>query len=294
MAQEDWIPRLQIRHGYLIGFEQYEGTRTVNRYAFKTTREAYSGDITPGSKKRLRKCVDLLLQISPERIIFNPVTNDYQPFSVNFLTLTIPNEKTLDASWCHKNLLEPFLRTLRRKHGLRHYVWKCERQERGQIHYHLTTDTFIVWSDIRNAWNNVLRSTGLMKEFILKHKHANPNSTDIHSVYKIKDVAAYICKYISKSLGENPIDGKVWDASKSLKFAKHFVTIPSAHQQAALSHYAESGKIKLIENDRCKIFKPIKIDLRDMIEPTSLKEYDTYIHIIANSKHIQNNLQTSS
>lgn len=283
MAQGDWVPRMQFRSGYLVAYSQYEGTRKVNQSAFKDTKKSYSGDITPGSKKRLRKCVDLLLQISPEHIIFNPVTNDYQPFSVNFITLTVPNEKTLSARWCHKNLLEPFLRVMRKKYGLRHYIWKCERQERGQIHYHLTTDTFIIWTDIRNSWNNTLRSTGLMKEFIIKHKHANPNSTDVHAVYKVKNLSAYLCKYLRKPINGDPLDAKVWDASKSLKNAKPFTSEPTARDQCALEYFTQNKKATCTELEHCKIYKPISGQLRDITSPDVYAQYTDYIKTVARS-----------
>lgn len=280
---DNWVPKLQFRHGYLVAYEQYEGPVNSENRHFKKSSRTYAGDITPGAKKRIRKCVDMLLQISPEEIIFNPVTNDYQPFSVNFITLTIPTGKKLSAKWTHKNALEPFIRVLRKKHGLKHYVWKCELQERGQIHYHLTTNRFIIWTDLRNEWNNILRRQRLMDEYILKHKHTNPNSTDVHAVHKIKNVAAYICKYVSKSVGSNPIDGKVWDASTSLKNSKHFTFEPSGREKAALSHFKNTGQLKEIIGANCTIYKPTSGKLSDIIAPDTYALYDNHIKSISRS-----------
>lgn len=281
MSKEDWSPRIQIRNGYAIGFSQYEGPKDYSRNSFKPEFKAYSGEMTAGSRKRVRKCIDLLLQISPERIIFNPVINDYMPFSVNFITLTLPTDQKIETAWAHKHLLEPFLRKLRNKHGVKHYVWKCELQERGQIHYHITTNVFILWTDIRNDWNNIISSAGLMKDFIIKHKHSNPNSTDIHAVYKIKNLAAYLNKYIMKSVGDHPIGAKVWDASQSLKSNKLFTTYVSHADMIKIDHATKRGDIIETDLPYVKILKPKSGSIRDVITTDTYQQYDSYIKAIA-------------
>jgi len=281
MSSEDWSPHLQIRNGYAIGYSLYEGGKSTANNLFNPDFKTYSGEVTEGSVKRLRKCVDLLIQISPERIIFNPVIDDYMPFSVNFITLTVPSPQLIDATWSHKFLLEPFLRKLRSKYGLKHYVWKCEIQERGQIHYHLTTNCFIVWSDIRNEWNNIVSSAGLMKDFIIKNKHANPNSTDVHAVHKIKNLASYICKYVCKSVGKFPIKGKVWDASRSLKDNKLFSTFPSNKDQIKINQAIDRGDITSVDLPFVRILKPKSGHVSDLMTSETNTNYLIYIQGIA-------------
>jgi hypothetical protein len=91
----------------------------------------------------------------------------------------------------------------------------------------------------------------LVTAFAAKHGHRNPNSTDVHSIYNIKNLAGYLAKYCSKgkptpesliaqapwskpahyakkrkgkekfirlmTLDEQRIAGKVWDCSNNLK-----------------------------------------------------------------------------
>lgn len=104
---------------------------------------------------------------------------------------------------------------------------------------------------LRDSWNKRLNNLGYIDTFEKKHGHRTPNSTDVHAVNNIKDLAAYMVKYMTKgnntaeslraqppwtkpknkikfkkngpkfqrvlSLNEQRINGRVWDASTNLK-----------------------------------------------------------------------------
>ena len=108
---------------------------------------------------------------------------------------------------------------MRRKHRLRSYVWRAEVQQNGNLHFHVISDTYIRYDHIRADWNSCLRDTGLIDKFKAKHGHADANSTDVHAVYKIKDLTAYFTKYMSKKSKKTDrnIEGKIWDCSANLK-----------------------------------------------------------------------------
>lgn len=103
------------------------------------------------------------------------------------------------------------------KCGLKNYVWKVETQANGNIHAHITSDCFIHYSYIRSSWNSLLIKNGLMKDFASKHGHSDPNSTDVTAVNSIKNLAAYLAKYFSKSDAERRgVSGRLWSCSYSL------------------------------------------------------------------------------
>jgi len=283
MWTNDSVPYLQIRQGSLICYAQVEGGGRKKKNDFALTPKAYSGGMTEGARKRLRKCVDILRQISPEHIIFNTVTNDYQPFSLNFITLTIAHAKPLPADWCHKNLLEPFLRKMRSKWDLREYIWKVELQERGQIHYHLTTNTFIPWTAIRDTWNNLMRSNRLLDDFLLRNKHSDPNSIDVHSVYKVKNLGAYLCKYLCKDIGETKINAKLWDASKNLKAAEYFTITPGAREMINIDQLTRKTALMKKEKEHCTIYNLMGSSLTDILTPETYQQYLTHLQQILQS-----------
>lgn len=187
-------------------------------------RERYLGYVSDGVKKRMKKCITLLLQSTPYKYKTNPVTGRTMAHKVSFITLTTPtHEKSLDAKYCHKYLLEPFLRVLRRKHNLKSYIWKVELQSNGQVHYHITGDTVIHHRELRNIWNGLLDKSSMLQEFEQKYGHKDPNSTDIHNVQKVRNLEAYLVKYICKEYqNETKLNAKIWDCSKNIKENDYF------------------------------------------------------------------------
>ena len=164
--------------------------------------------------------------------------------------------------------MKPFLRKLR-KNGDFSYMWKAELQKRGQLHYHLATNTFLPWTDIRNGWNNLQRSAGYLQKYGLKHKHYDANSTDVHGIYKVKNISAYLSKYLSKT-GDSKLKGKVWDCSKDLK-QKRFSFIVGNTVIDNIEKGIDIGEIEAIELEHCMIFKcknPVKY-----LPPLDYKDY---------------------
>mgnify|MGYP007112207977 CR=1 FL=1 len=187
-------------------------------------RERYKGYVSDGVKKRMKKCITLLLQSTPYKYKTNPVTGRTMAHKVSFITLTTPtHEKSLDAKFCHKHLLEPLLRILRRKHNLKSYIWKVELQSNGQVHYHITGDSVIHHRELRNIWNGLLDKNSMLQEFEQRYGHKDPNSTDIHNVYKVRNLEAYLVKYICKEYqNETRLNAKIWDCSQNIKQADYF------------------------------------------------------------------------
>ena len=225
-------------------------------------REKYIGQITPGAKKRLTKAISLLVQSSPEKWIYNPVTKKTENHKISFITLTLPDvEAAKDAKFTHKYLLQPMLRILRNKYKMCSYVWKCELQKNESIHYHITTDLFLPWEQLRQHWNALLRKNGLLEAFQQQYGHDNPNSVDIHSVNKVNDLEAYLVKYISKEYqNSKKLAGKVWDCSKNLKQAKYFTTTITAELHQQINRQIDLGYLQPIYRDHCTILRSRNTD----------------------------------
>ena len=183
--------KMQIRHSAIVFYSQIVNPR--RNYNKICTEKTYTGNITFGSAKRIRKAVDLLLQLSPPRKIYNPIIKKDVNHSLSFITLTIPaKERHLTPYEGNQLLLEKWLRKMRDKHNLKTYVWKAEYQKNGQLHYHITTPSFINWNIIKTEWNNIMYANGMLDEWHKVNPNKSPNSTDVHAVYKCKDIQAYL------------------------------------------------------------------------------------------------------
>lgn len=204
----------------------------------------------------------MLLQ-EPGRYIYNPVSNSHHFFRLSFITLTISQRKLVPADEAYKNLLKPFLRKLR-GYGKLSYIWKAEYQKDTdfygkakaygcQLHYHIASNLFVPWTAIRNDWNNIQRRGGYLKEYALRYKSYDPNSTDIHSLDKVHDIGRYLGKYLEKT-NSKKIVGKVWDCSTDLKRSR-FSFVPCNFQLDVIERGVQDGSIKIIDLDHCKIIK---------------------------------------
>ena len=160
------------------------------------------------------------------------------------------------------------LTEMRRDFGMLHYVWRAEKQINGNIHFHILTNVFIPHSTLRKKWNRIqdklgyvtayskemqsCRSFGdyynkyinqgsytqLMRRYLLGKatNWHNPNSTDIHSVKKVRNLPAYLSKYLCKASqdkhgkvedipAELLVPGKLWGLSTSLSKLKSIPAI---------------------------------------------------------------------
>lgn len=180
------------------------------------------GELSKKAVRRLTNAVNWLVASAKPKTIIDHVTKKKVTFRVNFLTLTLPstNGNMSDREFKSK-YLKRFLQSARYHYGLRNYVWKCETQQNGNIHVHITTDTYMHWRWVRDTWNHIIDQTSYMDSFEKNHGHRDPNSTDIHAVKKIKNLSAYICKYFAKNEeGRRKIQGRIWFVSQSLSRSK--------------------------------------------------------------------------
>jgi hypothetical protein len=177
-----------------------------------------AGLVSKKADKRIRNSVNWLVASALKKRIYSKRDKRTYVFTVNFVTLTLPSlDHGITDSFFKSKLLKKFLARMNYQYGLKNYVWKVETQANGNIHAHITSDCFMHYLDIRSAWNDILINAGLMKSFASKHGHSDPNSTDIHSVHSVKDLAAYLAKYFSKNdMERRQVDGKLWASSYSL------------------------------------------------------------------------------
>lgn len=177
-----------------------------------------AGKISAKASKRIKNAVNWLAASAQFKRVYCKKDNRTYAFKINFITLTLPSLDHGITDHQFKNrLLRVWLERMRYRHNLKNYVWKVETQANGNIHAHITTDCFIHYSEIREAWNSILIKNGLMRTFADKHGHSDPNSTDVKSVQKVKNLAAYLAKYFSKNDNERrKVSGRLWSSSYSL------------------------------------------------------------------------------
>lgn len=254
-----------IRPTYAVVMPKRRGGRPPMTEAQKINMQflklqKHTGEISDKARKRLTNCVNWLVASAKTKRVFSKETNNTHKFKVNFVTLTLPTlDHDISDHHFKKVLLHAFINSCRYRYNLKNYIWKVEAQANGNIHAHFTTDTFLPHGGLRDIWNTILEKNGLITPYREKHMamslndyirayHGNgartieqlrrayqygqksnwsdPNTTDVHAVYKIKDIGAYMAKYMSKSdKGRRKIKGSLWRASYALTRANKLTMV---------------------------------------------------------------------
>jgi hypothetical protein len=82
------------------------------------------------------------------------------------------------------------------------------------------TDTFVNHKLLKDSWNRILQKKGLLEGHFTKFGNYNPNSTDVHAIVNVNDVAAYVSEYMVKDSGlDDDFKGRIWGCSYSLSDA---------------------------------------------------------------------------
>ena len=221
--QKDYSPpvfigqNLYIRPGYIVSLPEFSFSSAYTSDAFRANQKnleqnQHAGLISQKADKKIRNAINWLLCAAEPKPVFVKKSNSWFDFKVNFITLTLPDTDNVITDHAFKTkLLNPWLTYCRKYLGLKNYVWKIEFQKNGKLHLHITTDTFIHYAKIQSSWNSLLGKNGYLLAFAKKFGHTNPNSTDIHSVRKIRNLGAYLAKYMSKKLSDTKkLKGRIW------------------------------------------------------------------------------------
>src|SRR5690606_15866326 len=165
---------VSIKPTHLSFFYQREFSNHNNRDGFVInslpTSTNTGRNLSIKATKRLKLAINWLSELSVPKSVFNPSTKSHFNFNLNFITLTLP------ALQCHldttiKNkVFNTFLTELRQYHSVNNYVWRCEAQSNGNIHFHIVTDTYINWYIVRKIWNRKLSKLGYIDRYSNKFK----------------------------------------------------------------------------------------------------------------------------
>lgn len=280
---------MQMRHNAVLIYSQpqYHKGRKLSLFRISNMQEQrqqrYSGKLSPSAKKRLARATTLLVQSIKPAWIYNEVTKRQHLHKLSFITLTISDPtKKLTGKEAYKQLLSHFLQWLRRTKNCTTYIWKAELQINGQIHYHITTPSFINYQEIRDKWNNLQKKAGLLEKYHADKGHYNANSTDIHEVNNIENMAGYLIKYITKSYqNEISLGGKVWDCSQNLKKNNYFKVEVNQDHDYFLKLAVENDLATYYQGEQFLLYKfnePVIEHLLTKKEYQQFREFISCIH----------------
>jgi len=241
------LQRGKARQGYTIDPDEIPGIPGKRPEQFKDNR--HHGRISPQALRKITKAVDYMVYLVPRRKYFTTADGRAGNYFLSFITLTLSSNQIHTDYEIKQHCLEPFLNEMRKRWKISNYIWRAEKQANGNLHFHILSDRFIWWADLRDSWNYYQEKLGYVSRYRDSQKawhsggfrmretlnskwsRANqikayksgllndwnsPNSTDVHSLKTITSVRSYICKYITKSEDRQDIAGRLWGCSYEL------------------------------------------------------------------------------
>lgn len=178
------------------GFE-YGARHVANRVNLEDNET--EGVMSAKARKRLETAVMMLLYKAKPKRVIDVVTGKKFSFLINFITLTLPASQRHSDNEIKSVCVNNFLAVMRKEFNLVNYVWRAEAQLNDNIHFHLVTDTYIHYKDLRRIWNQSVELLGYVSEFEKKFHHRNPPTEEVRSVKHIRRIASYLAKYMAKS-----------------------------------------------------------------------------------------------
>jgi hypothetical protein len=204
--------------------------------------------------KRIRTAVDWLLYLSKPKRVYSKKSKSFFKFKVCFITLTLSSAQIHSDREVREKCLHPFFIYARRLWGVQNYVWRAEKQRNGNIHFHVTIDKYVPWFELRDTWNRCQDNLGYVARYTARYKSCSfqeyctitkgsvgktfeavkrafefgvnslwtsPNSTDIHSVRSVRDLSAYLSKYLTKLPEHGAVTCDQWGLSRKLSRLKN-------------------------------------------------------------------------
>ena len=259
------IPVCRIYANQLIVYTQFDTPlpRSVKQKENQKnlTRGCYNGYMSPKTKSKVKKYLSTWLHgIKEIKNSKKRATLDKVPY-LTFVTLTLPSSQMHGDNTIKRKCLIPFIETLRRKHDVWNYFWRAEAQENNNIHFHILIDSYIPWKILRDEWNECINKLDYVDRFEKAHNHQNPNSTDIHGIKLIRNIEAYVMKYVTKADGYRPIKGRIHGCSDDLKRLQPYEELISNNINELITDLINQPDTKIINDDCYTIifFKAHKI-----------------------------------
>jgi len=238
------------------------------------TKAKFKGEMSKNTRKKITRIIEVWTTA-----IELTFANQNKPISklsecMTFVTLTLSAIQFHTDKEIKRSILNPFLLAAARSWGLKNSLWVAETQKNGNIHFHMLFDRYVKHNELREVWNNAQEHLGYISaytsqfiglteaEYVKKESNGsknskkslikryqsgcadgweNPNSTDIKALRGINNVAAYLVKYMTKSISRRLIEGRLWSCTRALGSIDYYTSIMSNELYEWLNALMDKG-----------------------------------------------------
>jgi hypothetical protein len=273
--------RLKISHSRITAFrETYPdpiSDETKEKRLKNLSRGVYNGYMSHKTKIKVKDYLHNWINSVDRFFIGKRAARRKAGVQFVFVTLTLPAYQNHTDQEIKTRALKPFIQQLIRKHNVRNYLWVSETQKNGNLHFHLVIDRKMDYMVLRRLWNTYMSDLNYIQDYRDGQQHThkngfnyrseleqhwpkesqllayktgtaenwtNPNSTDIKRIQHVRNLPSYLTKYITKSDGSRPIDGRLWGCSDTLRDVKAInIPLSSRLKQVIMALAQENGSM---------------------------------------------------
>ncbi len=168
------------------------------------------GTINNKSREKITSSINCMRQISPMKSVYSAPEKLWFKFRLNFITLTLPIAQFHDDNTITRQCLRPFLDFMKYNAKMNSYVWKAESQSNGNIHYHITTNVYIHYKLVQDAWNHNINKLNYVTNYKKVNGADDPHSTEIKSIRTDYKIASYVAGELCARKKYKKKDYKRW------------------------------------------------------------------------------------
>lgn len=229
------VPYLRINAENLCIYSCLEphpasGNRNLNSLSNLEDNRA-KGILSYSAKKRLKNCIVNWTNAIEFKRLKEKKGKSFYNNKLTFCTLTLSAPQFHCDKEIKREMYNYFDISIKNAYKKVKSLWVAEKQDNGNIHFHILYNKFIDYNLIRFLWNKAQSKMGyidlyrenqnkhhfngfkirkeLLKSWSLENQYksylygiksnwSNPNSTDIHNLEKVKNVSFYMTKYLTK------------------------------------------------------------------------------------------------
>lgn len=221
--------------------------------AHNVVNRKYNGFMSTATKSKIRKILSAWLLSTESYNSKHKSTNYKSMRKLTFATLTLSSEQCHSDKQIKREILIPFIQHLCRRFNLKHYFWKAEKQDNGNIHFHLIIDIYIQKEELQHFWNYFQNRLGYIDRYTEKTMKLNPPSTDIRAITSEGKIFDYVMKYVCKDEMGKLVDGRIWGCSDALKQIDVYNNVIDTDISATMSYLIDNNLAKVSENEHCTI-----------------------------------------
>lgn len=182
------------------------------------------------------------------------------------ITLTLSSKQRHSDKEIKAEILQPFIRFLIRNYGLLYYFWRAEKQQNGNIHFHVLIDKYIDKVKLQELWNGYQDKLQYVCEYHKITGKSNPPSTQVMSANNWYAFYRYLVKYVMKDEENGIVNGRKWYMSQGLANIDIYSYDVCGQLNDDLLRLQREGKIEMKKEDHyvCIFFRKnfdLKIDI---------------------------------